>query len=391
MEIISKLYHFGNLSVQRQKHVEYEQKQQKPEYSIVSPSALVGIEVEVENMPHFVHTEYYWNCKQDGSLRNNGLEFTSIPLRGYQVPYALEYLKKQMYENNKPDFSNRCSVHVHLNVRDMTWDQIKCLVILYALFERHFFYIAGTRREESIFCVPLYKTEQLTGILHLENNLYKWQKYNALNLGTLVGTNDMPKYGTVEFRHLYGTDNIDIIVNWINNIMCLREAAKKMSLSKLLEDVYHMNTTSSYIALYSQVFGQYCNERLMMKHDFEQCVSFTKIAIWGNESKPQLNGMSDLGCLHTYGFLASEYAKYLINSAKEDTKKQYQKYIKTPKAMKIIWDEAGGIQDVVPVQVDNDVQAAPVPEPQWENPVPKKKIKVPELAQQLINNLNNDF
>lgn len=294
MEIISKLYPFGNLSVQKQKHSEYEQKQQKPNYSIVSPSALVGIEVEVENMTNPLYSEYYWNVKQDGSLRNSGLEFTSIPLRGYQVPYALEYLKKKINDNNKPDFSNRCSVHVHLNVRDMTWDQIKCLIILYALFERHFFYIAGTRREESIFCVPLYKTEQLRGVLQLEYTQKSWHKYNALNLGTLLGSHDMPKYGTIEFRHLYGTDDLDIIINWINNIMCLREAARKIPLDQLLMDVYHMNTTSSYIALYSQVFGQYANERLMLKHDFEQCVSYTKIALWGHEHKPQYKENSDL-------------------------------------------------------------------------------------------------
>lgn len=386
MEIISKLHHFGNLSVQRQKHAEYEQQQQKPEYSIVSPSTLIGIEVEVENMPNGVFTDYYWNVKHDGSLRNNGLEFTSIPLRGYQVPYALEYLQKKLHENNKPDFSNRCSVHVHLNVRDMTWDQIKCLVILYALFERHFFYIAGTRREESIFCVPLYKTEQLANITELEHMLPGWQKYNALNLGTLLGNHDMPKYGTVEFRHLYGTDNIDIIINWINNIMCLREAAKRMSLEKLLEDVYHMNTTSSYIALYSQVFGEYCNERLMMKHDFEQCVSYTKIAIWGNTHKPKLKVDSDLQCLQRYGILSKRYTNYKKEQEAQAQKKQNYAILDKTGFYAAIDELVANQGKVVPDEWFVN-QPVPVPTPQEKQ---QKKINIPKLAQDMINNLDNN-
>lgn len=279
---IGKLYNYGALKVEKTKHLAYEDKQGPHGIHIEAPSALFGIEVEVENMYSHVPIEYYWTVKEDGSLRNSGLEFTSIPLRGYQIPYAIRYLTAALYRNNKPEFSNRCSVHVHLNVRDMTWNEIKTFVLLYSIFERHFFNIAGTKREESIFCVPLYKTDQLKNLDNFEEHAQEWYKYSAINCGTILGNGVVPKFGTIEFRHLYGTVSEPIIMDWINNIMCLRNATQLFSYEELKEKLKEMNTTSEYVQLYTKIFKQYANLRMMQKKDFEYCVTQSKLALWGD-------------------------------------------------------------------------------------------------------------
>lgn len=282
---IGKEFNFKALMVQKKLHAEYENNNPitKP-MELVDQHTLVGIEVEVENMKNFVpEMPVYWQVKNDSSLRNSGLEFTSIPLRSNQVEHALDYLIKQITSTNVPVFSNRCSVHVHLNVRDFTINQLINLVIIYSLFEKHFFHIAGTKRESNIFCVPLYKTEPSFKLSNIRSALSSWHKYNALNLGTTIGSNNLPAYGTVEFRHLYGTLDKNILMDWINQILCVRKEALTWETKDLLAFVQTLNTTSEYVQFYQKVFGKYANLTKMAKYDFESCVTFLKRWEWGTD------------------------------------------------------------------------------------------------------------
>lgn len=281
-EVLGKLYKYGGLAVRKAEHTAYEAQMPKHNVDFVAPSALIGIEIEVENISSCPPCDYYWKAKQDGSLRNNGIEFTSIPLRAQQVPYALDYIERALADRgNKPDFSPRTSIHVHLNARDMTWDQVKLLVLLYAVFERHFFHMAGTKREQSIFCVPLYASNQMLNWHRLSDFVTRWHKYNALNLGTLIGGQDMPSYGTIEFRHLYGTLDRRVLIPWINSILCLRQASNDYKLEDMVERIKFMNTTSEYFKLYTEIFGELALTDKMIKHDFEHCITMTKQCLFG--------------------------------------------------------------------------------------------------------------
>lgn len=282
--IITKLYGFQQLNVQKTKHNQYEQKNpiENPSF-ILQPNALVGIEIEVENMNNGGWIpEYYWNCKEDHSLRNNGLEFTSIPLRGHQIESALKFLFEEftLTGNTEFTFGNRTSTHIHLNVRDLTWDNIKSLLLLYCIFEKHFFTLAGTKRESSIFCVPMYRTHQASVIPNINSFDRTWHKYSAINAGTILGNEDVPKFGTIEFRHLYGTSNIDTIINWINNIFCLRVACQQYTFEELLEKLNTLNSTSEYINLYQTIFKQYALPDLLKRNNwkqFESCITALKL------------------------------------------------------------------------------------------------------------------
>ena len=314
---LQHIYGYTNLNVQKAKHAAFEQTLSPATFQCKDPNALLGIEVEVENIREGIPLEYYWKIKADHSLRNHGVECVSIPLRGHQVEHALRYLKTQMCTFNKPDFSNRTSVHVHLNVRDMSWSQVKVLVILYALFERHFFNLAGTKREQSIFCVPLYKSNQLSTILHIQNGGTKWHKYNALNLGTILGDGDVGCYGTIEFRHLYGTDDLPTLMTWINNILLLRKASNEYKLEDLLEKVKTLNSTSEYVQLYEKIFQEYADLRSMSKKDFEYCVTHVKEVFWGYDllRKEPYKAESSLG-------------KKIFHTQVDDTQVNTKTYIK---------------------------------------------------------------
>lgn len=284
MTAIQKQYEFKQLKLNKAIHESHEKVHElREEFNFCVGGYLLGIEIEVENVKNNTGgPPLYWTSKKDGSLRNNGQEFTSIPLQAKQVPHAIEHLQDYL-DTDELDFSPRTSVHMHLNVRDLTWDEVKTLILLYAMFERHFFHIAGTKRESSIYCVPLYKTDQLKALRTIETNTNKWHKYSALNVGTILGNDDVPRFGTIEFRHLYGTLNTAILYPWIDNILCLKKATKKYNYTQLVESLKTLNSTSEYIAMYQDVFGEYANLKAMNKYDFEHCITEIKQALFGDD------------------------------------------------------------------------------------------------------------
>ena len=234
---------------------------------------LIGIEIEVENIDEDLECEsnlgqYFWHIKADGSLRDCGKEFVSVPLEVGAIPYALQHLNHVFtaYEV-EPNFTNRCSIHIHVNVLDMTITELLVFILLYFIYEKHFFTVAGTKRESNIFCVPLNESDSINYILgnlkyiskndyasYLETLCSNWRKYNALNLACIYGNSVVHGYGTVEFRHLYDTLDNKILSNWIKSICYLKQFSKQYSLKHLLEFLKSSCTTSEYVELYRKIF-----------------------------------------------------------------------------------------------------------------------------------------
>ena len=125
----------------------------KSSYKFPRDNSLIGIEIEVENVKT-PKGGILWYFKNDNSLRNHGIEYISVPLPPNQIEIALYYLYNYILPKNV-DFSPRTSIHIHLNIRDMTPDQLKSLVITYMAVEKLLFEFDNTGRYKSIFCVPL--------------------------------------------------------------------------------------------------------------------------------------------------------------------------------------------------------------------------------------------
>jgi hypothetical protein len=279
---------------------------------VVSPDELVGIEIELEGIRYPVNPEYYWKSKTDGSLRNHGVEYASIPLMAYQVEYAMKYFQDFIQLKNHPVFSPRTSVHIHMNVRNMTWSEIEVFVLLYSIFERHFFMQTTKERERGIFCVPIYKTDLLDKLMPIENVSHYWNKYAAINLCTITGNGDMPAFGTIEFRHMHGTMDEKVIVDWVNNIHTLKKAAMKYTLEDVYEMLETMNSTSAYLGLYTKIFGDYAKPWAMQKEDFEYCITMTKLALF---TKPRIDTASNKSIYYNkYSNIVANISKSRRNS-----------------------------------------------------------------------------
>ena len=180
----------------------------------------------------------YWigniGLMHDGSLRNNGVEFITKPLSFKESLNTFDILHKGLTLGPQP-FSSRTSIHVHVNMTNMTLAQLKHFLLTYALLEPVFFEVAGETRKHNIHCVPLNFTI-LPSIYSkpIQDIVKAWSKYSAFNL--------MPvrTQGTVEFRHLYGTDDAMVYQKWLTLI------------KELWDFVYNNETTTLETLLRSE-------------------------------------------------------------------------------------------------------------------------------------------
>jgi Putative amidoligase enzyme len=158
----------------------------------------------------------YWvgniGLMHDGSLRNGGVEFITKPLTFKESLNTFGVLHKGLTLGPQP-FSSRTSIHVHVNMTNMSMAQLKHFLLCYALLEPVFFEVAGETRKHNIHCVPLNFTI-LPSIYSkpIQDIVKAWSKYSAFNLMPIK------TQGTVEFRHLYGTADAQVYQKWLTLI-----------------------------------------------------------------------------------------------------------------------------------------------------------------------------
>lgn len=172
-----------------------------------------GCEFEIEDVKALGATiTSHFMIEEDSSLRNNGKEFKTPPSTYSHTLELFKLLHKDLKVGPAP-FTDRTSTHVHVNVSQLTLNQTRQFVLTYALLEPILFKFVGDKRANSIFCVPLNFT-YLPG--HYKNDITtmhsKWHKYTAFNIKPLN------HLGTVEFRHLYGTNNEDVFTTWLSTL-----------------------------------------------------------------------------------------------------------------------------------------------------------------------------
>jgi hypothetical protein len=210
----------------------------------------LGIEVEVENINGIRGPQHSWTHTNDGSLRNNGIEFVSLPTKPEHIETAVSHLFDDVIPKTA-HFSPRTSVHVHMNVRDLTFNQIFNVVLLYQCFEDLLYKFAGPERKKSIFCVPIGNTGYYTNLKTycLARELISWSKYTGLNL------NPLRNYGTIEFRHLRGTRDKQVVFEWLHFLLSIYSFAISKTTEELETLIKDVSNSRDYSSLGWAVFG----------------------------------------------------------------------------------------------------------------------------------------
>lgn len=225
----------------------------------------VGIEVEVEGLTY--NREYYqsydnpvqshWNVVRDGSLRGgNSAEFVfKEPMFGTDVIDALNVLYDSIGDI---PFSTRTSVHVHLDVRDMSYSQLLNLVIIYLLVEPILFSLVKQERVENPYCAPLRACgSYLSGIRRCLSSSSSDGYFSSLgnssgNKYTALNLLPMATQGSIEFRHKEGTTDISSITQWVNVILALKKYATSCGEVSSIQSICNM--VDNYVVFVKEVF-----------------------------------------------------------------------------------------------------------------------------------------
>lgn len=240
----------------------------------------VGVEIELENISLMYKNSAFTN-HVDNSLKLDGCEFVTLPIKLRYLEVELQRILDQVKDTAL--VSQRCSIHVHMNVRDMTLEHLSNMVMLYMIFERSLYRVSGDRWNNN-YCIPLAMTSDLLIRWFKYEKTYinwSWNKYTGLNLCPIWG-GESSKIGTVEFRQHKGSVDVEEIMQWCNLITALKRAAQTIQRDELLAHIRTMNTTSGYWWLAKEVFGNWSNMLTSLptfKEDIENCITHLKYVL----------------------------------------------------------------------------------------------------------------
>jgi len=207
--------------------------------------ALLGVEVEVEgyrlptNCPGF-------NVVKEGSLRcvndEPGKEYVfRAPAPLDNAIIMLKTLRNMLY---RPDprsivqFSNRTSVHVHVNVSDLTVEEWFTFLFLWVLYEEALIDFCGEERKGNLFCLSSRDAEGLLFTLEEFTETGQFHRIDDEVRYCAVNTVATPKYGSLEFRTMRGTMDMNVLTPWLSTLVSLRNMAQEIGHpNKLIEAV----------------------------------------------------------------------------------------------------------------------------------------------------------
>lgn len=287
---------------------------------LVVCNELVGVEVEMENILNRIPSRdlpklKYWSPTEDGSLREGGIEYIfRQPLSGKDLVLAIRELDASFKRLEVlPSFSERTSVHVHMDIRNLLFSQFVNLVVLSTMFEKPLFRFAGPGRERNLFCLSVDEAE--SDIISLGQSLSAKAaedvhmilnsagKYAACNISSIF------RHGSLEFRHHEGTMDPKQILDWVNILLSLKRYAMSQEELPTINSLRKISEDGIEIFIRT-VFGKYADQLMYpnIEHDVINGIRQAQDIIFGSDmskniSKPSLDYYSP----------ESAFMKYLEN------------------------------------------------------------------------------
>jgi len=211
---------------------------------------LFGVEIEVEDAAG-AEDVLGWKLERDGSLRNHGQEY--IFKTGYPYDKAHALLEEWAAYGKAAGFTHnyRTSLHIHVNVADLTPTQLAGLFCTYYVLEPMFF---DDGRFESPYCIPISQAST-----YLKNTLYYLMADGGRmlpNLGQIdykymaLGTYRLNDLGTFEFRMFNGANDAKHLTTRLDYIDMLVRAARTEFKDGPVTAELVRNTASQLITAY---------------------------------------------------------------------------------------------------------------------------------------------
>lgn len=235
--------------------------------SVFASDSFVGVEIETENLRREdAEGLRSWRSVSEGSISGYELVLRG-PLYGSSLFMALDELRPLSQRINEANvFSERTSVHVHIDIRDMTWVQVMNFITLSVMFEPVLFKYVAPHRSGNHFCWSFLDCQGLVTELKAVNRYANSSpealrssisnhfsvdstKYSGINLSSIA------RYGSLEFRMHEGTMNVNSIIRWINILLSIKNYA--MIEGKTPGNILETKQSVGIDSIFTQVLGEY--------------------------------------------------------------------------------------------------------------------------------------
>lgn len=184
----------------------------------------IGVEIELEatnRFPDRARTEAHWWAERDGSLKSEyALEYVlRKPSTVKETFTAIDSLKKELdLKGTNIIDTVRAGVHVHINVGDLTFQQMWTMTtVWYILEELLIDNYCGEGRSGNHFCLRAVDADAVVfrvvsvmeGRIPIDALGNDDIRYSSLNFCSLR------KYGSLEFRAMRATKDLNKIKRWV--------------------------------------------------------------------------------------------------------------------------------------------------------------------------------
>ena len=289
-----------------------------------------GVEIECEGEALGVPNPDVWSTVDDGSLRgifpHGRAEWVfAKPLSLHQSIKEVHQLRVfQDQAGAKLDFSFRTSVHVHMNVQRLTFDQYLNTVYTYLLLENVLVRYCGNERIGNRFCL---RTQDAEGMSDILSQLFKQgpavlkgitnenAKYASINLAATCA------YGSLEFRAMQGNLEAPYISTWLRALYNLRDFAMKQGNPQNIHDLFVRCEPSEFMEM---VLGDEYNSFSYEDevNDMRQAFSITLDLPYAYSSDDVRNKQKELEIQ-----LREEYLRRQYDKEAENLKRQLQRQL----------------------------------------------------------------
>ncbi len=190
----------------------------------------IGLELELENTTSnrlFKFVSPYFQAVPDGSLKYKGIELRfKKALNGSNIIKALDLLKKGITDFKVKPYveGNRGSTHIHLNVSDLSVQQLFNIVLMSYFVEPIIMDMCHQDRLFSPFSVTSNRTKDQKFVL---SNISKGDmSFNSSNYKyRSIGLSSVYKKGSLEYRMFHASYDTEEILKWINFIQEIKHIA----------------------------------------------------------------------------------------------------------------------------------------------------------------------
>jgi hypothetical protein len=188
----------------------------------------IGLEIELEgrNLP-VGGIPYPWVATKDGSLKSGmeGYEYVlSAPCAIDDVPLTLKQFKL-CFKDSTVINSIYAGIHTHVNVQELTPKQLITYLCAYIILEDLLVDWCGDTRVGNHFCLRTsdasYLIDFIRGMI-VDESLNKCKKNDNIRYAS-VNLKALGQYGSLEFRALEASLDIDKIITWCNVLYRIKE------------------------------------------------------------------------------------------------------------------------------------------------------------------------